>query len=156
MKPFRLSNKIESKWSSLDEIRFKLNTIPYNYSKSNLENIHIVVTELLENAIKYSQIHESTDSIEYKFEFNEKMIELSVSNEVANEEDLNFLRNFFKSIDSEVKVQSLYQARIDEIFENKNLNHNRLGLLRVVAECKYDLKLTQNKNNVTITARKEI
>lgn len=102
-----------------------------------LHQIEMTFSELLENAVKYSDKCVNKD-IEIYFEYNDH-IKISISNYVENESNLNVIKDIIKKIKSISKKDNLYHKRIKEIIERKKHGESQMGLYRIFYEGDFNL-----------------
>ena len=121
---------------------------------SEVKSIYSVVTELLENAYRYSdQITDVNECFDFTFsELSTKKYIIKIKNPVEKSKaiKLNEKINFINSL-SKIGLKKLYQY---EIVRNKNDNHTGGGLGLIIIARKIEeplqLELIQLNTNITI------
>ncbi|HOJ64245.1 MAG TPA: ATP-binding protein [Spirochaetota bacterium] len=119
-----------------------------------LHQIEMAFSELVENAVKYSD--KSLDkNIEISIEYNDH-IKISVSNYVSRKSHINNLINIIEKIKSVNKNDNLYLKRIKEIIDRKSHGKSQMGLYRIFYEGDFELDYSFDNSikKLSITAKK--
>jgi len=128
--------------------------------KLNINNTHLLhqiemtFSELIENAIKYSDKN-INNNIEVLFEYN-GFIKITVSNYIEEEQNIKNLIQIIEKIKHINKKDNLYFKRIQEIIEREKHGESQMGLYRIFYEGEFDLdyKIEYSINKITIIATK--
>ena len=131
--------KFGPKWTYISAVR----TFVENFMAISLDNkkkagiIAMSVNELIENAIKYSDM----EGIQIKFQIisNEKKILVNVSNHATTEEEIN-LKNILAEINSRAPLEA-YMNRMKATLDSLS-DKSSIGLARIRYESKADLSHT--------------
>ena len=114
--------------------------------KERAEQISMVASELLENAIKYSS--EESNHLKVEVERRDGVIDLAVENP-AEPDQINVLRREFAII-SAADPEEIYLKRMEEAARSGG--QSRLGLIRIRYEAGAQLQLVAGDRNVAIHA----
>ncbi|MEM7181823.1 MAG: DUF6272 family protein [Spirochaetota bacterium] len=125
--------------------------------EGQIEYAIMVVSELMENAIKYGTTdNKEQANVRLDFSISPETIGISVKNAIEkNQAVTNFLQIIDKIMASDDKDQ-LYLQRMEEIIENPNAEGSQLGLYRIASEAQYDLSYSIENNILKIDARKQL
>lgn len=147
--------KPEYKAISVIKERFSNNLvaegIPFSY------DIEMGFTELMENAIKYSQETPDYNDINVKITLNNRILDITLSNYVKTEDDLRSLSTIINRINEYGKSENLYLDRINEIISQDGIGKSQLGLYRIAYEAEFAISWEKTNNNqIAITIKKQV
>ena len=125
--------------------------------EGQVEYAIMVVSELMENAIKYGTTNDKQQAnVRLDFSISPENIGISVKNAIEQDQGVtNFLQIIDNIIASDDKEQ-LYLQRMQEIFDNPDMPGSQLGLYRIASEAQYDLSYSIENDILKINARKEL
>ena len=147
---------IDHTWSIVNNIREKT-AEQLSYLDSNLvEKTTMVVSELLENAIKYGDSVPDASNIEFELKIENNKIIITVSNGVRNQEDIDHLVASINRINTSENAMELYIERLKEIINGDTHGRTQLGLYRIIYEGEFMLNYHVRSNIMTIIAEKSI
>jgi len=114
-----------------------------------LHQVEMTISELLENAIKYSDNKE----IEVLFEYNEH-IKILISNYVSKKTHINNIINIIEKIKHIHRNDNLYLKRIEEIIKRDKHGESQMGLYRIFYEGEFNLDyyFDNSNNKISIIA----
>lgn len=122
----------------------------------NIDYTEIVVSELMENAIKYRADCEYVKNIFLDLEISDIAISVRLRNCFEDGTNFQIFKSFIQKIHSTQEKDSLYIERIKEIMTNPNDKNSRFGLYRIVTECSFDLSYRISGNMLEVIAVKSI
>ncbi|MEM7183314.1 MAG: hypothetical protein AAF518_20545 [Spirochaetota bacterium] len=143
-------------WSLISQVKDKVNGLMQGYSQGQIDFAVMVMSELMENAIKYGVSHTELPYVGITFVLDEGIVTITISNGIYDEEQIqDFLKIMDKIIASENK-EELYIMRMQEILEHPEVGGSQLGLYRITSEAMYDLSYTIENKILTINATKKM
>jgi hypothetical protein len=146
--------QISPLWSIISDVKKKVSEMLANQSQGIIDFSIIVISELMENAIKYGVANEALPHVAVEFSIDNGLIKIAVRNGIKNDAHIvDLVRIMDKIIYSENK-EELYLMRMHEILENPEAGGSQLGLYRIVSEAKFDLSYKVENNVVEILATK--
>ena len=95
------------------------------------EATSMVVTELAENIVKYSERAGGFFAGTIAIAVEQDTIRIRATNEVASSEDARQVQDAVAQIAGADSLMNLYRSRLAELFANPGLSRSQLGLLRV-------------------------
>ncbi|MGH7435817.1 MAG: DUF6272 family protein [Polyangiaceae bacterium] len=114
----------------------------------------MVVTELAENMVKYSDAKGTfAGTVAIAVEGNR--VRVAASNEIATPKDAERVANTVAQIAAAKDVRALYRARLEQLFQNPGLDKAQLGLLRAAFEGAFRLSCQYEAGTLTITAERD-
>ncbi len=132
--PEKLRNQIKPDWDEIEKIREEASDFirSRNYSDSIADAVVMVISELIENAIKYGVYLKPDDSIDYSLTIERDTIIIEVMNPFRENEN-------FRKLDMTVQwirgFQNPFQAYIEKIKEISGRpledKESGLGLVRI-------------------------
>ena len=112
----------------------------------------MVVSELIENAIKYRKSQDSAESIDFTFAATDNIITIIVTNPVKDDIHINEFKEHIKRIQNSNNPEELYTNRLRELIEKRDEKKAQLGLYRIAYEGKYNLSYKYDNQILTVTA----
>jgi len=114
----------------------------------------MVVSELLENAVKYGKSNSQISSIQFRFIADDKKITITVSNGVVADKHANDLIEHINQVNSSNNPEELYTNRLKELLENRRTDESKLGIYRISYEGAFHLSYEYKENILTIRAER--
>ena len=153
----QLHCEIVPTWNIIKSIVLDLKDILPPSNKELVYITRMVVSELLENAIKYG----SEKNIIFDFALNGDLIIVTVSNYVDSQIHSSNLKKTIDVINSSPDIKSLYINRLEQLKSNMEngtaVNEaTMLGLYRIVYEGGFSLRYQFNDQQLTMTATRQI
>ena len=143
---------IESAWKSIETVRVSCNDYlaERGMDRDIIDAVSMSLTELLENAVKFSE--PATNSVEYSITINSKLIMIEVKNTLARNQDyhldrlektVQWLRGFHNSFEA-------FYERLREVSMIAMDNHSDsgLGLARIAYEGRCIVDFYVNSDSV--------
>ncbi|MBQ3921804.1 MAG: hypothetical protein II707_00795 [Spirochaetales bacterium] len=153
----KLNWKIKPEYKAISEVKGLFSDkliaegIPFSY------DIEMGFTELMENAIKYSQETPDYNDINVKITLDNRILDITLSNYVKTEDDLRSLSTIINRINEYGKSENLYLDRINEIISQDGIGKSQLGLYRIAYEAEFAISWEKTNNNqITITIKKQV
>ena len=153
----KLNWKIKPEYKAISEVKGHFSDkliaegIPFSY------DIEMGFTELMENAIKYSQETPDYNDINVKITLNNRILDITLSNYVKTEDDLRSLSTIINRINEYGKSENLYLDRINEIISQDGIGKSQLGLYRIAYEAEFAISWEKTNNNqIAITIKKQV
>jgi len=149
--------EFEPKWAFIGSIRGFVENFIFNSIKNQElgKSVALTVSELLENAVKYSATEKISMDIQFDLlpEIDETSVVIRVMN-FANAEQATILRKIYDKINLDSPKEA-YLKRMQEILNSETANPtSQLGLCRIRHECHASLDLNIAENNlITFTAK---
>jgi|JI9StandDraft_1071089.scaffolds.fasta_scaffold02798_5 anti-sigma regulatory factor (Ser/Thr protein kinase) len=141
-------------WPAIEDVRNEIETLILNLDKGNIDFALIVLSELLENAIKYGSKEERLTGIILYFEANVDHICIKVKNPISQSMNLDSFKRVIEKIKTSEDKKALHVERLLEIMNDPFQTESRLGLYRIVSECEYDLDFRLDDSGLEIIATK--
>jgi hypothetical protein len=116
----------------------------------------MVITELIENAVKYGAAIPGQEGVEFKFTIEKNKITTSISNGIISEKDVIPVKNHIDKIKASDSPMELYINRLKELLNNPIEGVSQLGLYRIAYEGQFKLDYKIENNILTIIATREI
>ncbi|MCP5500942.1 MAG: hypothetical protein H7A25_13625 [Leptospiraceae bacterium] len=143
-------------WSLIAEVKNKVSSLMADYEKGQVEFASMVISELMENAIKYGVSKTDLPYVGVEFTIENSFVNIQISNGIHDESLVkDFLKIMQKIMESDNK-EELYIMRMQEIMENPEATGSQLGLYRIASEAQYDLSYSIKNNILTIIATKQL
>ena len=152
MKNIVLSYSITPVWQVVRNIEEKIREIFVTKNDELFNATIMVVSELVENAVKYGMDIPTVKSINFNFSVSKDVIVISVANPVDQVGHIDELKDHIHDIQNCDDPQSLYIRRLEELLENTNAKRTQLGLYRIAYEGKYDLSYEYDGKIITVNA----
>jgi|JI10StandDraft_1071094.scaffolds.fasta_scaffold06914_5 hypothetical protein len=118
------------------------------------EGAQLALYELFENAVKYSASN-PPEKIRFSFRVNHLQSCIMIRNKCVSIENISALTRAIDEINMSPEGDTLYQARMRELFENPYQDRVRLGLLRIVVEAGFRLRYLKSKKFIEVIAIKK-
>lgn len=151
--PIILHYNIRPMWELIEEIQDKALSVFDSDDKQIITSTMQVITELLENAIKYGKPNSNLSGIDFNFTLTSSNITIQVTNAVISQEHLDKLTLYLDKIHRCIDPNKLYKERLEEIFKSNSPDGSRLGLIRIANESGYTLSHDYHNGLLTITAQ---
>lgn len=127
-----------------------------NLDENVRESIMMVITELIENAVKYGAAIPGKEGVEFKFSIDKNKITATISNGIISEKDIIPVKNHIDKIKASDNPMELYTNRLKELLKNPVEGVSQLGLYRIAYEGQFSLDYKIENNILTIIATREI
>jgi hypothetical protein len=152
----RLQIEIAPVWDIILQTKKKVreSLLADGIAESLVDFTEIVVSELMENAIKYGAESSELNCIKIGLEVNETDIIVNVTNGFRDEEELSSFKSVVEKIDKAENKESLYVERLMEILNNPDQKGSQFGLFRIVSECGFSISYTIKQKILDVYARR--
>ena len=114
----------------------------------------MVVTELAENMVKYSD-PSATFAGTIALAVEGDCVRVAASNEVASAIDAERVARALEGISASNDLKTLYEARVEVLYQNPGLAKTQLGLLRAAYEAGFRLSCCFEAPMLTIIAERD-
>lgn len=114
------------------------------------------VTELLENAVKYGDVTPEMPRISLEVSVNDGLLRLQVCSGVTRRRQADQLAANLDRLAAAEDKSSLYLEAIEKTAASSKENAGGLGLYRIAAEGRFDIRCTFENRMVRITATRRI
>jgi hypothetical protein len=152
MEEINFHYSIEPAWKTIMQIEEEIKSRFKPENVSVFEATVMVVSEMIENAIKYGKSQDFTESIDFTFSVKEKLITITVSNPVEDDKHLSEFREHIQQIKNSDDPAKLYTERLRELLERKHEKKAQLGLYRIAYEGKFTLSYQYDNKLLTVNA----
>jgi len=154
--PDKFKDQIKPDWDEIEKIRVESKTFieSKGFSSSIVDAVVMVLSELVENAIKYGVYQNPDDSISYSLSIERDTIIIEVTNPFSENEN-------FKKLDKTVQwirgFQNPFQAYIEKIKEISGRpladKESGLGLVRIAYQGRSIIDFyLRNNNTIAVSA----
>lgn len=116
----------------------------------------MVITELLENAIKYGSYDNDKDEVHFEIDIAEDKITLQVSNKICSRDNFDVFEKNIKKLQESDNVAKLYTERLQEILLKPEDEKSQVGLFRIAYEGKFNLQYKLNGDTLLVIAERSI
>jgi hypothetical protein len=118
------------------------------------EATSMVVTELAENIVKYSEKAGGFFAGTIAIAVSDGAIRIRATNQVASVDDARHVQEALAQIAAAESLMELYRSRLAELFANPGLSRSQLGLLRVACEGGFHLSCSYDESFLTVVAER--
>lgn len=131
--------KIKPEWENIEKVREKTEQLLESKGFGNdiKDSIIMIISELLENAIKYGKFTEEHCDINTRVTINERNITIEVQSPVSDEDDMHFKRldRIIQWVRGYQNPFEAYIAKVKEIaLQPISDNQSGLGIVRIAYE----------------------
>ncbi|MBP7553070.1 MAG: ATP-binding protein [Spirochaetes bacterium] len=133
-------------------IKERLNVMDVNL----LHQIEMVVSELLENSVKYCPPENNNQDIKLQFINDNKTVKIIVTNNIKSTDDKKNIEETIGKIQNSPESNNLYLERIREILYQKEHGKSQMGLYRIVYEGEFEITYSIDDDKLSITAVKNL
>ena len=151
-----LTFSITPAWEVVRRIEAKISSLFKDVDSELLNSTTMVLSELIENAVKYSDSSPEVKSININFVADNKSIIIIISNPVSNQNNVALVKRHIVRIQNTDNPQSLYIERLQQLLDNPQITYTQLGLYRIAYEGKFKLSYGYGNNILTIKAIRKI
>lgn len=148
--------EISPLWSLIYDAKEKVSSMMSELSKGEVDFATMVISELMENAIKYGIANMALPHVSVEFTLTDNKITIVVKNGIKNEEHIKDFRRIMDRILTSNSKEELYIQRMQEIMEHPELGGSQLGLYRIASEAHYEMSYTVQNNILEIRAIKTV
>lgn len=150
----RLQIEVAPVWGIIAETKAKIreSLLRENVREALVDFTEIVVSELMENAIKYGSENLLQAHVRVNLDYSNGRITILVSNGIRNEDDLSTFKKVIEKIDATENKESLYVERLMEIMNNPEATGSQFGLYRIVSECGFTMNYSVKEKILEIRA----
>jgi hypothetical protein len=156
MKEVTLTYSIKPAWDVVQQIETKINELYKPANPELLSSTSMAVSELIENAVKYSDSSPDKKSINLNFLADNKSIIIIISNPVTNQNHVDMVTRHIERIQNTDDPQKLYIERLQQLLDNPKITYTQLGLYRIAYEGKFQLSYGYESNILTVKALRKI
>lgn len=114
----------------------------------------MVITELLENAIKYGRSNPEINGIAFNFFADAHKIQIKVANAVISDAHARQLISHINNLNEVGDPMALYTQRLIDMLKNKEHGKSRLGIYRIAYEGEFNLSYEFKNKILTVIAEK--
>lgn len=150
----RIQVEVSPVWGVINETKSKIKGLMLEdgASQGMADFTEIVVSELLENAIKYGYENNFLPYVSVKFDLTDTSVTVKVSNGIREDDNLDGFKKIMQKIETTENKESLYIERLMEIMENPDAKGSQFGLYRIVSECGFNLSFTAENHVLEVIA----
>jgi|JI9StandDraft_1071089.scaffolds.fasta_scaffold00752_6 hypothetical protein len=131
----KFSLDITPAWSVISHIKKQIRVSLKNSTKDIIDRVEIIVSELLENAIKYGRENSNTSiPVNFEFTLDDSKILIVVTNCISEEQYLDEFIRIIKEIKNTKLLQSLYIKRLQELMTHTENSASKIGLYRIFSQ----------------------
>lgn len=142
-------------WSEIGKIRAQVTLALSGLRQSLRDAAVMVVSELVENAIKYGDSIPNAPGIEVSVVRERSRLSVSVASGAKDDEAARRLQNYTEALAASQDKLGLYVARVQSLADSPEA-HSRLGLYRIGLEGAFDLKCTHEDGVLRMTATRAL
>ncbi|MBN2737460.1 MAG: hypothetical protein JXR70_10805 [Spirochaetales bacterium] len=143
-------------WEVVKTVDKKIKEIFTPNNDELLTATSMVVSELIENAVKYGEENGECRSIDFKFHTESHRIIIQVTNPVRAKDKLDIFKRHIREIEESTNPLELYTRRLQELMENPGIKKTQLGLYRIAYEGQFKLSYMLKDNILTVEAVRDI
>lgn len=147
--------QIPVKLSPVRELRAMVNSILLRYPSEFREATSMVVSELVQNALKYGEPLPYIDVPILCLSCENNHIYIEVANGVVSSNAVDRLKERIDIISKSEDQEELYLARLCELMENRS-QVGQLGLYRISHEGRFKLSMEYSDEILSVTATRGI
>lgn len=152
---FHFKTRVIPEWSELSKIREHVALALSGLRQSLRDAAVMVVSELVENAIKYGESIPGAPGIEVSVVRDKARLSVTVVSGTTDEEAARRLRGYTEALAASHDKLGLYVARVQSLADTPD-SHSRLGLHRIGAEGAFDLRCTHENGVLRMTATRSL
>lgn len=156
MNEVTLTYSITPAWEVVQQIEVKINELYKPADPELLSSTTMAVSELIENAVKYSNTSPAKKTINLNFYASNKSIVIIISNPVTNQNHVDMAIRHIERIQNTDDPQKLYIERLQQLLDNPRTTYTQLGLYRIAFEGKFQLSYGYENNILTVKALRKI
>jgi anti-sigma regulatory factor (Ser/Thr protein kinase) len=142
-------------WSEIGRIRERVAIALGGLGPALREAAMMVVTELVENAIKYGESTPGAPGIEVSLLREHTRLSITVVSGTQDEEAARRLRGYTEALARSPDKLELYVARVQSLSDSPE-EHSRLGLYRIALEGAFDLRCSHEDGVLRMTATRSL
>jgi anti-sigma regulatory factor (Ser/Thr protein kinase) len=142
-------------WSEISKIREHVALALSGLRQSLRDAAVMVVSELVENAIKYGESIPGAPGIEVSVVREHHRLSVSVVSGTKDEEAARRLRGYTDALAASQDKLELYLARVQSLADAPE-THSRLGLYRIGVEGAFDLRCSHENGVLRMTATRSV
>jgi hypothetical protein len=156
-KPASITMYISTNWEIIRDIETRVSSYFSDGQKDINDASMIVITELVENAVKYGVPLPGMHAIKFNFEIRDNFVEISIINAIGHEKHRTAITRLIDEINNSGNPQELYTMRLQELlnFDGKIMTGG-LGLYRIAHEAKFEINYSLDGDILTVIARRPI
>jgi anti-sigma regulatory factor (Ser/Thr protein kinase) len=142
-------------WSEIGKIREHVALALSELRESIRDAAVMVVSELVENAIKYGESVPGAPGIEVSVVREHTCVSITVVSGTRDDEAARRLRGYTEALAASRDKLELYMARMQSLADSPE-PHSRLGLYRIGVEGAFDLRCSHENGVLRITATRSL
>ncbi|HTV23792.1 MAG TPA: hypothetical protein VMG12_34115 [Polyangiaceae bacterium] len=142
-------------WSEIGKIRDQVALSLGGLRQSLRDAAVMVVSELVENAIKYGESIPNAPGIEVSVVRERTRLSVTVASGTKDDEAARRLQNYTEALAASQDKLGMYVARVQSLADTPE-PHSRLGLYRIGLEGAFDLKCTHEDGVLRMTATRAL
>lgn len=142
-------------WSEIGRIREHVALALGGLCQSLRDAAVMVVSELVENAIKYGESTPSAPGIEVSVVREHTRLSVTVVSGTRDEEAARRLRGYTEALATSPDKLGLYMARVQSLADTPE-PHSRLGLHRIGVEGAFHLRCSHEEGVLRMTATRSL
>lgn len=147
---------IDLNWGIIHQVWEEASVFLRGYEKNIRDDTLMVISELLENAVKYGEVTLETGQIVFELKREADWLIIKVSNPVKNKGDINQVTAHIDRINTSGDPIGLYLERLSELKKGNAAGKIQLGLYRIAYEGEYSLHYIILNDVVTIIANRKV
>ena len=153
MPPLRVAAQISPEWANVSKMRLQVSRALGAESEAIRDATCMVVSELLENAVKYGGAIPGTERVEFALEIDDGVIEVRVTSGASGGEHVVRLAQRIKEVNEASCIGILYLQRFHELLNDPNQSGG-LGIYRICVEGGFKLSVQQEGNVLAVVAKR--
>ena len=142
-------------WSEVGRIRAQVALALNGLRPALREAAVMVVSELVENAIKYGESTPRAPGIEVSLVRENTRLSVTVVSGTRDEEAARRLQGYTEALATSPDKLGLYVARVQSLSDSPE-THSRLGLYRIGVEGAFDLRCSHDDGVLRMTATRSL
>lgn len=150
-----IKTRVIPDWSEIGRIREHVALALDGLAPSIRDAAVMVVSELVENAIKYGESNSGAPGIEVSVLRERARLSVEVVSGIQDEAVATRLRSYTEALAASKDKLGLYVARVQRLADAPE-PHSRLGLYRIAVEGAFDLRCSHEGGVLRMTATRSL
>ena len=142
-------------WELIEKVEENTNELFNIQDKDLKHDTLMVISELLENAVKYGKSNPQITGIQFRFYADDNKIIIKVSNGVVARKHVDDVILHIKKVNASDNPEILYTNRLQELLDSRKTGESKLGIFRISYEGQFKLFYEYKNEILTITAERE-
>lgn len=155
MLPLRLTAQISPEWANVRDIRMQVSHALVAQSQDIRDATCMVVSELLENAVKYGGSMPESRRLDFALAVEDDKIEVRVTSGATSGEHVQRLTQRVHEVNETERSGVLYLQRFHDLLNDPNQSGG-LGIYRICVEGGFKLSVSQEGDVLAVVARRSM